>query len=155
MLVLFWFPDPNLVAQGTGWNNQCNRPIRIRSRDNLRFGEFAVTSNGSVTIDTSGTPSTSGGIIFLGGQTSSARFRVRGCPNTQYHILLPDFIELRSRRNRMRLDNFTSDPDSIGLLDNSGRRGRQDLYVGGTLNANTGQPAGRYRGRFRVEVILE
>ena len=131
----------------------CRNNLRISTQDDLRFGKFAVASPGSVKVDTNGIATTSGGIYFLDGDTSNARFKVEGCRGDHYNISLPDSTSLRKRRSNgeMTLDTFTSQPAGSGQLNHSGY---QYVQVGGTLHANWGQRAGRYRGQFEVYVDL-
>lgn len=128
----------------------CKKNIRIRDYNDLRFGEFSVTSPGSISIDPNGFTTTTGGIHFLDANTANAQLKVEGCPEQKYQIGLPEVTSLRSKSSgKMRLDSFTSQPANIGELN---AYGEQFFQVGGTLHASPDQQAGKYRGRFRVEV---
>lgn len=131
-------------------DKSCKKNIRVRDYNDLRFGEFVITGPGSVTIDPNGIPTTTGGVYFLDANTSNAQLKVEGCPGQKYQISLPEFTRLKSSSSgKMRLDGFTSQPANIGELN---AYGEQFLQVGGTLHASPGQQAGKYRGRFRVEI---
>lgn len=130
----------------------CRRNIRITAYDDLRFGSFAVSGPGSITVDPNGIPTPNGGIYFMDANTSNALLKVEGCPGQKYQIALPEHTRLRGRRgSKMRLDSFTSQPADVGELN---PYGEQHLRVGGTLHANPNQREGRYRGQFRVEISI-
>lgn len=121
------------------------------STTGISFGDIAVTTGGSVTIDPTGLVSSSGGVMLLGGITNAAVFDVGGCASTSYTVVLPATVTLSSTSGSMLMDNIVSVPNGTGILDATGY---QQLNIGGRLNIANGQLSGAYSGSFIVEVVF-
>lgn len=130
-------------------------PIIITKTTDLSFGNaVAGVSLGTVVISTSGNRTSTGGVILpsaLAGTISQAKFETSGAANQAYAITLPATATLTSSSNTMIVDTFTSNPTiaSGGTLSVDGK---QDIYVGATLNVGASQPAGNYTGTFDITV---
>jgi hypothetical protein len=129
-------------------------PIQIVKGADLYFGNIvAGTSTGTVTVNTEGNRTGTGGVILptaTPGTITAAKFTVSGLPNATYAISLPTSttISISGGSASMTITQFTSNPNASGILTG----GSQDFYVGGTLNVGANQTAGTYTGEFNVTV---
>jgi hypothetical protein len=127
-------------------------PIAISSTADLRFGEFAAGSGGTVVISTAGARSKTGGVVLStvapGG---AASFSVTGDADATYAITLPGTATITrvSGTETMSVGTFTSDPTETGTLSAGGT---QTVAVGGTLTVGASQVVGSYTGTFSVSV---
>ncbi|MDO8771956.1 MAG: DUF4402 domain-containing protein [Burkholderiaceae bacterium] len=129
-------------------------PIAIgSSTQSLAFGSLVAGSGGNVTVSPASVRSTSGGVVLVpSGAGAAAQFSVTGDPSATYAITLPanGVVLLTSGSNTMAVNNFTSNPASIGQLSGGGS---QTLTVGATLGVGSNQASGSYSGSFNVTVI--
>lgn len=126
--------------------------LNISTLDNLSFGKLAAGTGGTVTINTNGSRSSSGGVgLLTSGAGTAARFLVTGDPGFVFNISLPGNgeVALSSGGQSMPVTNFTMNPTSPSSLDGSGN---QTLVIGGTLNVDSGKQAGDYSGTFNIIV---
>lgn len=126
--------------------------ISITTQNGLLFGDISSSAAaGSLSINASGTRTTTGGVtINTAIAGSPAAFDVQGDAGASYSITLPVSVLLSdSGSNNMLVDNFTSTPTPAGVL-NAG--GQQSLFVGATLNVGSNQPFGSYAGLMSVTV---
>ncbi|OGB27384.1 MAG: hypothetical protein A3I66_00515 [Burkholderiales bacterium RIFCSPLOWO2_02_FULL_57_36] len=129
--------------------------IAISNTSGLAFGKFAAGSGGSITVDTNGARTRSGGVVLLSsGAGAAAAFNI-GDPDAgnltkTYIITLPanDTVTLASGSNSMAVNNFISNPSGSAIMS----AGTQTLTVGATLSVGADQPVGNYSGNFSVTV---
>jgi len=118
----------------------------------MSFGNFVAGNGGTLTINTGGTRSSTGGVVALGqGATfGAASFLVSGTRNASYTLTLPanGTVVLSDGTHTMALNNFTVTP-SNGHLSGGGT---QTIRVGATLSVGSGQPAGHYTGTYSLTV---
>ncbi len=129
--------------------------IAISNAGGLAFGSFVAGSGGSVSIDTNGARTRSGGVLLLSsGAGAAASFNISdpdsGNLNKTYIITLPanDTVTLASDSNSMAVNDFISNPSGSGVM----TTGTQTLTVGATLSVGANQPVGNYSGNFSVTV---
>jgi hypothetical protein len=126
--------------------------ILIVARNGIVFGDIGASSiPGTITIDVYGSrTSTGGATINTNTAGTPANFEIAGDPNALYIITLPTSIVITSSAgDSMTVDNFTSLPSATGQLDPAGR---QNLNVGATMNVDSFQPFGAYRGIMTTTV---
>ena len=120
--------------------------INLVAQNGIVFGDIAASSiPGTVTIDTSGARTVTGGATV---NTSTfgtpAKYEVSGDPNAYFIITLPTSVVITSGAgDNMTIVNFTSIPATNGRIDASGK---QNLNVGATMKVGSFQPFGSYRG---------
>ncbi len=130
------------------------KKLKIKFNRNLAFGRVGGDANGAgkVTINPATGAKIVTGLAFnFGGNHSPARLEIKGEKNAYIIVTFPDSVRLIGRPGgaRARLHDFKTQPSGLLQLNHNGQL---DLKIGGTLNIAAGQPAARYRGRFRVEV---
>lgn len=126
--------------------------INIVAQNGILFGDLSSSSiAGTVSIDTSGTRTATGGTTINSSSTGSpASFEVSGFPNGLYEITLPTSVVITSvAGDNMTVDNFSSTPDASGVLDIGGT---QNLSVSARLNVGSFQPFGSYSGLMATTV---
>jgi hypothetical protein len=134
-------------------------PISVTSSGTLAFGKFAAgVSAGTVTINTAGARTVTGGVTASGGTPGAASFTVTGEPSTTYTIdTSATTTTLTSGANTMALSlagDFTGAgatvaPPPSGTLSPAGT---QTLFVGGSLVVGANQVNGSYTGTVSVAV---
>ena len=120
--------------------------INLVAQNGIVFGDISSSSSqGTVTIGTDGSRTTSGGATVNTNTIGApALYEVSGDPNAFYSITLPDSIVLTSAAgNKMTVSNFNSVPAANGQLDAGGR---QNMNIGATLGVGSFQPFGAYSG---------
>jgi hypothetical protein len=129
--------------------------IAISNTSGLAFGKFAASSGGSITVDTNGARTRSGGVVLLSsGAGTAAAFNISdpdsGNLTKTYIITLPDngTVTLVSGSNSMAVNDFISNPSGSSVM----LAGTQTLTVGATLSVGANQPVGNYSGNFSVTV---
>ena len=128
--------------------------IAIHTTRNLEFGKFVAAAGGTLSVDTNGARSRSGGVVLMASSGASASFTIIDTNPANigkvYTITLPDngTATLSNGASSMALSNFTSAPSLTGLLTG----GTQVLQVGATLAIGASQPPGSYSGTFVVTV---
>lgn len=113
----------------------------------ISFGRFTVGSAGTVIVPVAGAASTTGGVTFVAGSTTSQdRFAATGDRNRAISITSSSGI-LRSGTNSMAFTTFPMAPTST-IAGN----GSRTITVGGTLSVTGGQAPGVYTGSYVVSV---
>lgn len=126
--------------------------ITMRTINGLVFGDLSSSAEaGTLTLSSGGVRTTTGGVSVNRAISSSpAAFDIQGAPNATYSISFPAAIIMTNGSpNSMVVDNFTSSPETTGVIDASGQ---QTLFVGATLNVNSNQSFGSYSGQLTVTV---
>lgn len=129
--------------------------ITLANTQGLAFGSFVAGTGGSLTVNTSGGRSSTGGIALLNMNPTAkaATFNVTGDASVQYTITLPGngAVSLTGPGTAMAVNGFTSSPASSGTL--SGGAGT--IAVGATLTVGNSQTPGSYSGSFDVTVTYQ
>jgi hypothetical protein len=126
-------------------------PISISNTVGLQFGEIASSASaGTVTVDTTGSRSSTGGVTLVPGiSATAASFAVAGAPDETYTFTLPTSITIDLGSDSMTVDTFEANPPTEGTLS---ALGTDTLHVGATLHIGASQPSGAYTGTFAVTV---
>ena len=127
----------------------CRRQLTLRAVTELGFGTLMVSGAGDVVVDTNGARYSNGGVITAGGAVSSSEISVGGCKNYAYNITVQPSTTITNGAASMVVDNLIISP-SVGL---TGMKGKQSLFLGGTLHVNDAQLAGVYSGSLLIEAI--
>lgn len=125
--------------------------LTVTNTADLRFGQIAANTGGSVIVNADLSVSSSGDLISTGTR-APATFDVTGAPNAVVIVSLPTAAVDLTRSGgteTMSLSGFNTDPNGAFQLDTSGAG---SFAVGGTLTVNSGQVAGTYSGTFSVSV---
>ena len=126
--------------------------ITIANDTGLAFGNLiSGPTAGTVTVSSSGTISTTGGVIAFGGGSTPASFTIsidRDYEN--YTIQLPSSANLSGAGPSMVVKSFESTPGSGSH--SRPRGGSQVMTVGATLFVAANQAAGSYSGTFNITV---
>lgn len=126
--------------------------INLVAQSGIVFGDIAASAiPGTVTIDTDGSRTTTGGVTV---NTSTfgtpAKYEVSGDPNAYFIITLPTTVVITSGSgDDMTIENFTSVPEGNGQIDAGGK---QDLNIGGTMKVKSFQPFGSYKGTMATTI---
>lgn len=137
----------------------CDASLVITPTQTLQFGSMVGTTAGTVTVDTTGARTATGGVVLVtGGTVSAASFTMSTVPYncngralavvtagptaTLTHSTLPAVT--------MTVDTFVTNPAAGGAFDDT-----IPLTVGATLNVSTGQQAGSYQGTYDVTVTFQ
>jgi hypothetical protein len=130
-------------------------PITITKILDINFGNIAIGAlAGTVTINPSSVRSLTGGITLptITGTFNAAKFEITGENNYGYSITLPstDTIVDDGAGHSMIVNNWTSSPTPVGLLSS----GKQDLFIGATINVLANQPAGTYTSNIPFTITV-
>lgn len=126
--------------------------INLVAQNGIVFGDISSSSiPGTVTIGTDSSRVTTGGVTVNSNISATpAVYEVSGDANATYSVTLPESVVLTSvAGDSMVVNKFTSIPGNDGQLDSSGR---QKVNVGATLNVDSFQPFGAYRGVMSTTV---
>ncbi len=128
--------------------------ISITKTSDLNFGSFAPSAtDGTISVELTGTRSVTGGITLLDQEGKRALFTVNGTPNASYYVKLPtEDIPLTGPQGADPLIITSLVHNAEGLLDEDGE---EQFSVGGTLSVKANQPAGEYTGTFDVIVAYD
>lgn len=136
-------------------------PIAITADAPLSFGTVARgTSPGTVTVATSGTVTSDGGVGSTGGSASAARFTITGETGSTFRLDANTVSLDDGHGNSMPLD-LIGDFDGAGStapgLPSNGTLagGTQTLHLGGRLHVGTQQAVGDYHGDVRIDVSYQ
>ena len=125
--------------------------LTVTNTADLRFGQIAANTGGTVSVGADLSVSSTGGLISTGTR-APATFDVTGSPNAMVIVSLPTSAVNLTRvsgTETMSLDNFNTNPNGAFQLDSTGAG---SFAVGGTLTVASGQVAGTYEGTFSVSV---
>ena len=144
------------MGMGRGTPAECDAALVISAVQNLQFGTISAPSAGTVTVDTTGVRTATGGIILLSsGTVSPASFSMSTAPvNCNGRRLIVVTVAspaiLTDGTNNITLDTFTTSPIANDRFDPA-----VPLLVGGTIHVNTLQPPGTYTGNILVTVTFQ
>ena len=88
------------------------------------------------------------GATSINSERTRGTFSVNGPANKSYNVVVPTSVNISNGGNSMTA-NLTSYPATTGQLNNSGQ---DTLYIGGTLNIGSSQPAGDYTGTYTINI---
>lgn len=146
LATLFYMNTANAATTTTTVEANIVSTINLVAQSGIVFGDIAASAiPGTVTIDTDGSRTTTGGATV---NTSTfgtpAKYEVSGDPNAYFIITLPTTVVITSGSgDDMIIENFTSVPAGNGQIDAGGK---QDLIIGGTMKVKSFQPFGSYTG---------
>jgi hypothetical protein len=128
------------------------RPLTLEIFADLNFAKLALTGRdgGSAEVDAaSGSKSTGGSVMSLGGMTVTGRGRVTGEPLKEVRIDLPQSVPMTAPDGgSAELTSFTTDLSSRPTLD---ANGELTFSFGAKLVLRSGR-GGNYRGRIPITV---
>lgn len=136
----------------------CDANLVITPTQPLRFGLVAAPVAGTVTVDSAGTRSSTGGVILIvGGSVNPATFSMTttpynctGRPLVIVTVASPAVLTHAGSGSTMTVDNFTTNPIAGDAFDST-----IPLSVGGTLNVGTLQTQGSYTGNILITVTFQ
>lgn len=142
----------------TSTPSQPQQPVRatleIERIQQLEFGNFTTPplTTGTITIDAAtGTRTVGGEAKPIGSSYQRAIFRIKGEPNEDVEIFLPQDLDLSpdkaAEEGSARITKFESSPSLTTKLD---ANGQQDIYVGGTLEIKSSNASIEYNGSFNI-----
>lgn len=128
----------------------------------LDFGKLNIsaTNAGTVTLDTEGNRSSTGGVVVLNSiAATNASFDVSGVTGATYAITLPSSdvtVTHTDGVTTMTITDFKARPASAGADATTGTldatTGAETFKVGATLNVDAAQTVGVYSATFEVSV---
>jgi hypothetical protein len=123
----------------------------VTKTQDLNFGKIVGGSgySGTVTINSSGARSSSGGVVLLGTVFSPARFTITGNVGKTYTLTLPAEFTIISGTNQMNVSAISSSIPINGTIPTGGTL---PFAVGGTLTINSVQRNSTYSGTFEISV---
>ena len=125
-------------------------PLDVQVESGLTFSRLALTGsgNGNATIDAqTGTKSTAGDLIDLGGLSYQGHATVTGEPYSSIRVELPGSVTLYAANGaRVELSDFRTNLPSLPVLDGNGRL---EFSFGARLETN-GAQGGNFRGRIPI-----
>lgn len=125
--------------------------LTVVATTDLRFGQIAANTGGTVTVNADATVGSSGSLVSTGTRGPAA-FSVNGSPDTMVVVSLPSSsvnLVRSGGTETMALGGFNTTPAGGFQLDGTGNGA---FNVGGTLTVGSGQVAGAYAGTFQVSV---
>jgi hypothetical protein len=126
-------------------------PLTLVNNQGMDFGVLSATSAGTAVLDpATGTISTTGGVLALGGTPAAALFTGAASGGSVVNIKLP-----KQAINLTRVGGNETIPLSNLTLDGPSKRTMAkstsfQFHVGGTLTLGAGQVEGSYVGTFSV-----
>lgn len=138
-------------------------PIGITKVADLVFGKFAPGATaGTVTVDTSGTRTATGGAILstIGSTPTAAKFNVTGDNSATYKItwggvtVLSDSATAPNTMTLTKISDLTAGGAVTGEVTSGAlsATGAQSIYLGGVLAVGISQVAGTYTGDVTATV---
>lgn len=136
----------------------CDANLVITPTQSLQFGSMAAPAAGTVTVDTTGVRTSTGGVVLITGSTvSAANFSMSTTPyNCTGRALVvvtvtsPATLTHATLGTTMIVNNFVTNPAAGGAFDPT-----VPLAVGATLNVGAAQAPGTYTGTFIVTVTFQ
>lgn len=125
--------------------------LTVVSTADLRLGQIAANTGGTVTVNADSTVGSSGALISTGTRGPAA-FDVVGSPDAMIIVSLPTAaVDLTHTDGvtTMSLGGFNTTPNGAFQLDAAGAG---SFTVGGTLTVGNAQLPGFYEGTFSVSV---
>ncbi|MET0857028.1 MAG: DUF4402 domain-containing protein [Telluria sp.] len=132
-------------------------PIAITKAVDLAFGNiFASGTAGTVSVDTDGSRTVSGGVTLGSGSGTAAKFDITGTGTMTYGITYASGVTLTGTGAPMALtqvSNLSGAAGAGGLVATGTlTAGAQSLYIGGTLAVGANQTAGSYTANITATV---
>ncbi|MET0855399.1 MAG: DUF4402 domain-containing protein [Telluria sp.] len=132
-------------------------PIAVAKAVDLAFGNIIASSTaGTVTVDTDGARSKTGGVSLGSGSGTAAKFDITGAGTMTYSITYAAGVTLTGAGDPMALtqvSNLSGAAGASGLVATGAlTAGAQSLYIGGTLAVGANQAAGIYTGAISATV---
>ena len=136
----------------------CDANLVLTPTQPLRFGLVAAPAAGTVTVDTTGARSSTGGVILIvGGTVNPATFSMTttpynctGQPLVIVTVASPAVLTHAGSGATMNVDNFTTNPIAGDAFDPT-----IPLTVGGTLNVGNLQTQGTYSGNILITITFQ
>ena len=137
----------------------CDAALQIVPAQSLQFGAIAVTTGGTVTVDTTGVRSPFGGVVLMtGGTVAAASFDMNtgnyNCNGTALPVITAgpttQIDHTTVAGATMTVDTFTTNPAAGGAFSDT-----TPLTVGATLHVNSGQEPGDYAGFYDLTVTFQ
>jgi len=129
----------------------CNAALQAALVTNLNFGDYEGAVAGTITVDTTGTRTTTGPLL-AGGTVSAAVYDVwttlAGCEKRNIAVTVPGTATLTGPAS-MTANNFTKNPARKFKLTAPAVPTR--VTVGASLNSIAGQTGGPYTTTFSVD----
>lgn len=138
------------VTAESGAGAKIIAPLQIENTASLYFGTVApsLTQGDVVIVSPDGDKNCGAALTCLTADHTAAAFDVKGEADAVYTISLPGGIEITNDKgDAMKVFDFTGSKDNGRLV-----KGEDSFTVGGTLNVEARQAAGKYTGRFVVAV---
>lgn len=131
--------------------------IAIAKVRDIDFGNFTA-ANGTVVLSAEeNTSRTTTGPVLSGGTPASAKFTVTGSEGESYTVDYPATIDLTNGTDVLTLTLSCNVNGSNGLLSGTlgqGGSGSQDLFVGGSLEIESGDSQGLYQNTNDLTVTV-
>lgn len=128
-------------------------PMTVVKKTDMDFGYISATTAGTAVLEpNANTLTTTGGVVALGGDPTSAVFIGASQSSAVVNIKVPNQPLTLTRvggTETMRVDNWTLQGQSKRTL---ARMSSFEFRVGGTLYVNANQVEGFYTGTFDVTV---
>ncbi|MGD8569251.1 MAG: DUF4402 domain-containing protein [Gammaproteobacteria bacterium] len=136
----------------------CDANLVITPTQPLQFGAMAAPAAGTVTVDTTGVRTSTGGVVLITGSTASAAnfsmtttpYNCTGRALAVVTVASPATLTHSTLGTTMTVNNFVTNPAAGGAFDPT-----VPLAVGATLNVGAGQAPGTYTGTFMVTVTFQ
>jgi hypothetical protein len=134
----------------------CDASLVITATQALQFGQISAPTAGTVTVDTTGVRTSTGGVILInGGTVSPATFSMTTAPyncagRNLVIVTVASPAALTGPGPAMTLDTFITTPIAGDAFDPA-----IPLTVGGTLHVGGLQTPGAYNGTIQVTVTFQ
>lgn len=130
------------------------QPIAATSTQNLAFGTIVKPTGAgtaTVTVDTSGGRSVSGGAVALSSTTATAAtFNVIGEGGSAYSVSVPSTFDMVSGSNTLVVSTTNNSGNGGTLTGSIGSTQTATFGVGGTFNLTSSTASGAYTGNIQV-----
>jgi hypothetical protein len=147
---------PSLATDSTaGSTAEVMVPITLTKNTDLKFGKFAGTTGGDVTISPLGTRSNTAGVVLAAGTVSAASFAIKGSPDANISVSLAGSTTVLTGPSGATMNLALASDLTGALLTGTATlnaTGDQALNVGGTLTVAANQAAGSYTGTIAASV---
>lgn len=136
----------------------CDASLVMTPVQALQFGALAAPAAGTVTVDTAGVRSATGGVVLIPSSTvTAAQISMSTTPYTcdgramaVVSVTSPATLTHTSLGATMTVDNFVTNPAAGGAFDST-----VPMAIGATLNVGASQAPGSYTGSFLITVTFQ
>jgi hypothetical protein len=136
----------------------CDASLVMTATQALQFGAIAAPAAGTVTVDTAGIRTSTGGVVLITGSTataaqismSTAPYTCDGRALVVVSVTSPATLTHTTLGATMTVDNFVTNPAAGGAFDST-----IPMTIGATLNVGASQAPGSYTGSFLVTVTFQ